>query len=507
MSKFSENLSKEVEEVEREVIEQAGDAATVEYLLENYRAVTRSILAFEQGFDGYMNGMMNHKGFTLDEIQKITVHAEKQTKTNALLGRGLRLKNNHVFGRGYSFAFPSDRTNRDGKLPPRLQSIIDDPENQEVLFSATAMKRNNRVLFNSGNLFVVYNKRTKKFSRVAIDIGIQNYIAYDDDPERIKYYLRSFERRDDLNPEFGPSELVYEWIPVSTYAESVPANQIPTQIGQYPVNRDCVIIDLRVNNDAGEVWGVPDVLSALSWAWAASEFAKDSSKLLKALATLAYQVKAKTQAAQASAGAKMATNRVAGVAITGPDTEISQIPRANAVDMYTGRPLQANVAAALDVSVTALTSDVGKSGSNAAESTLSLPETLAALSRQEDFNNFFRKVFSAIGVPGGFIDFKKIAVDPVHRQAQSASLLFMTGAISQQEYREIALELMDIVGDPTTLPEANEFTGAKQYENLNDAINAGDSDPNARQGNSGAVGSITDDNELRSTDDTSTVVN
>jgi hypothetical protein len=203
----------------------------------------------------------------------------------------------------------------------------------------------------------------------------------------------------------------------------------------------------------------------------------------------------------------MATNRVAGVAITGPDTEISQIPRANAVDMYTGRPLQANVAAALDVSVTALTSDVGKSGSNAAESTLSLPETLAALSRQEDFNNFFRKVFSAIGVPGGFIDFKKIAVDPVHRQAQSASLLFMTGAISQQEYREIALELMDIVGDPTTLPEANEFTGAKQYENLNDAINAGDSDPNARQGNSGAVGSITDDNELRSTDDTSTVVN
>lgn len=507
MSELGENIAKLAENAEREILEELGDAAKVDFLLENYRQVTRSILAFESGFDGWMNGIVIDKGFTLDEIKQITVYAEKQVKTNALLGRGLRLKNNHVFGRGYDFEFPEERRNANGKIPPRFQAIIDDPDNQEVLFSPTAMKKNNRVLFTSGNLFVIYNRRTRKFSRVTIDRGIENFISYDDDPERIKYYLRGYDVQNDLDPNVRTSERVYEWIPTSLYAESV-GNRFPARIGQYPVNRDSVIIDLKVNNDAGEVWGVPDVLSALSWAWAASEFAKDSSKLLKALATLAYQVKAKTQAAQSAAGAKMVTGRVAGVAITGPDTEISQIPRANAVDMYTGRPLQANVAAALDVSVTALTADTGKGGSSAAESTLSLPETLAAISRQEDFNHFFRKVFAAMGLPGAQINYKKISVDPIHRQAQSASLLFMTGAINQAEYRAIALELMDIVGNPLNLPEANEFTGAKQYENVNDTVDAGTSnDPIARQGNSGAVGSITDDNELRSSDDTSTVVN
>lgn len=506
MSELGENVQRLAENVEREIIEELGDAAKVDFLMENYRQVTRSILAFEQGFDGWMHGIDMEKGFTLDEIKQITVYAEKQAKTNALLGRGLRLKNNHVFGRGYSFEFPEERRNASGKIPPRFQSIIDDPENQEVLFSPTAMKKNNRILFTSGNLFVIYNKRTRKFSRVTIDQGIENYIAYDDDPERIKYYLRGYNVQNDLDPNVRTGQRFHEWIPVSTYAEA-PGTRLPNQIGQYPVNRDCVIIDLRVNNDAGEVWGVPDVLSALSWAWAASEFAKDSSKLLKALATLAYQVKAKSQAAQSAAGAKMVTGRVAGVAITGPDTEITQIPRANAVDMYTGRPLQANVAAALDVSVTALTADTGRGGSSAAESTLSLPETLAAISRQEDFNFFFRKVFAAMGLAGAQINYKKIAVDPIHRQAQSAALLFTTGAINQSEYRAIALELMDIIGNPLDLPEANEFTGAKPYENVNEDINADTSDPNARQGNSGNVGSITDDNELRSSDDTSTVVN
>lgn len=517
MSELGKNVEKLAESFEREILEEVGNSEQLEFLRENYRAVTRSILAFESGFDGWQNGIESEKGFNLDEVKRLAVYAEKQAKTNALIGRGLRLKNNHVFGRGYDFEFPEERRTATGKIPPRFQAIIDDPDNQEVLFSPTAMKKNNRILFTAGNLFVIYNKQTRKFSRVSIDRGIDNFISYDDDPERIKYYLRSYEVQDDLNPTTSAKTRVLEWIPTSSYA-ATPGVRLPASIGEYPVNRNLVIIDLKVNNDAGEAWGVPDCLSALPWAWAASEFAKDSTKLLKALATLAYQVKAKTQAAQSSAGAKLATNRVAGVAITGPDTEINQIPRANAVDMYTGRPLQANVAAALDVSVTALTADTGKGGSSAAESTLSLPETLAAISRQEDFNQFFRKVFAVIGLPGAQINYKKISVDPIHRQAQSAALLFTTGAINQEEYRSIALELMDIVGNPMQLPEANEFTGAKKYEDVNSSVNSSDnsndgsndnvsSDPNARQGNSGNVGSITDDNELRSSDNTDTVVN
>lgn len=489
--------------------EHLGDASEVDFLRESFERITNEILRFEDQYYGPLFGWVGaeEKGFKLEEIKKIALYAEKQVKTNALLGRGLRLKNNHAFGRGFRI----ENRESEGKVQTRFQNVIDDPDNQEVLFSSTAMKKNNRILFNSGNLFIVFDSKTKKFSRAAVDMHIKNYIAYDDDPERVKYYLHSYKKTDDLNG--GTPEEVQTWIPVSTYKESLPKEakrpaSLPIGGGsqkRVPVDWDKVIIDLRVNNDSGEIWGTPDCLSALPWAWASSEYLRDGSKLLKALSTLAYQVKAKTEAGQNRAGAQVSRSRVAGTAITGTDTEINALPRANAVDLYTGRPLQAQVAAALDVSVTSLTGDTAKGGSNGAESTLSLPEQLAALSRQEDFSGFMVRAFRAMGAPDLRLNFNRLAVDPIHRQMQTAGLARTLGGISQKELRRISLELLDINGDVDDLPEPDEFTGSK-YSTLAEQVDAGlendeqNSDPNARQGNSGDVGSVTDNNELRDTD-------
>src|SRR5690606_15750940 len=98
-----------------------------------------------------------------------------------------------------------------------------------------------------------------------------------------------------------------------------------------------------------------------------------------------------------SAGAKVQSGKIGSAAITGPDTEITQLPRAGAINLYEGRPLQAAVANALDVSVSALTSDSGTGGSYASESALSQPEQLAVLSRQSELKTFFGKLFRALG--------------------------------------------------------------------------------------------------------------
>ena len=244
------------------------------------------------------------------------------------------------------------------------------------------------------------------------------------------------------------------------------------------------------------MWGVPDSFAAIPWTWASAEYIKDGSKLLKAYAAIAYQIKTKGEVGKKAAGAAIASGKVGGSAVTGLDTEISQVNRASAVDLYTGRPIQAMFASAVDLSVTSVTNDTGKGGAYGSEQVLTTPELLAALSRQEDFVEFFRRVFRAMGVEG-VLRFRKLVVEPAHRTAQTALVYRTGGGISQQEFRQLALLEMDIEGDPNELPEPDEFTGSK----INTLTADEPEDPNARQGNSGAVGALADgDNELRDED-------
>lgn len=489
-----------------------GAAADVKYLQESFAAMADAILKMED--EGWLplNELFTddtRKGFTIDEIRKITKYAEKQTKANNLLGRGFRMRTNYVFGRGFAYV------RKDGeKLPPRFQKIIEDPENQEVLFSETALKELNRILYTSGNLLMILNEKTNKFTRLTIEPQLSNYITYDDDPSRVKYWRRVYYVRNDLRPNAKPEEVV-EWIPVWTYKNSlkgtgrkIPAT-LPVGGGKNEnVNQECVILDLRVNKDDGEILGSPDCLSALPWAWAATEYLKDGSKLIKALATIAYHVKAKTVAAAERAGAKLQSNKVGSAAITGPDTEITQMPRVGSVDLYEGRPLQAAVASALDVSVAAITADTARGGSYASETALSQPEQLSAISRQKDFEGFFHKVFQALGSQDIVIDFARVDVDPIHRRLQSMGIARQYGGINQAEFRDASLELLDIKPTTTELPEPDEFTGSK-YSTLSDVIDAGidlqkdqaQADAVARQGNTGAVGSLDDNgNDARNSD-------
>lgn len=489
-----------------------GGAADSTVLMESFTAMADAILKLED--EGWIpiNQIgsaddASRKGIGIEELKKITKYAEGQTKANNLLGRGYRLKSNYVLGRGFEYV------KKDGTaIQPRFQSVIDDPENQDVVFSEKALKELNRVLFTSGNVLMILNTKTKKFTRLTVEPQLSNYLTYDDDPSRVKYWRRAYSIRNDLRPGAQP-EQVAEWIPVWQYKNGL-KGKLPQSIDvgggkREAINQDCVIIDMRVNKDDGEVLGLPDCLSALPWAWAATEYLKDGSKLIKALATIAYHVKAKTLAAAERAGAKLQDRKIGGAAITGPDTEITQMPRVGSVDLYEGRPLQAAVASALDVSVAALTADTARGGSYASESALSQPEQLSAISRQKDFEDFFHRVFQALGATDVEINFARVDVDPIHRRLQSMGIARTFGGINQQEFRNSSLELLDITPTTTELPEPDEFTGSK-YSTLPEVIDAGidlqrDQQANdaaiAAQGVSGNVGSLDDNgNDARNSD-------
>lgn len=488
--------------------EESSAAMQIDVLQESMRSLVDDLLRIEDEGWASLTGAIpqEQKGLTLADLDKLVPHIERQTKVlGDLLGRGLRLKNNHVFGRGFVF----ERGDGDVKIPPRIQAVIDDPENKAEVFSPTAMKLLNRIFFTSGNLIARYDKKDKKVSVLSIDRDVENFISYDRDQSKLKYILHKWTTRDDLTGR-GKETTHREWVPVSTYAATTARFPDTIKVGNedVAVAKDSVVVIQRVNRDNGDVWGVPDAFAAVAPATVYADYLKSGAKLQHALAAISFVVKAKTQAAAKAAGAKLQNGRVGQAAITGPETEVSSLPRAGSIDLYEGRPLAARVAAALDVSTTGITADPGTGGSYASENALSAPEQMSALSRQEDFSNFFSELFRVIGAPDVKVNWARLDPDPLHRAVTSLGLARTLGGINQAEFRARILELLDIQATTDKLPEPDEFTGSK-YSTLKGELEASltdapDSDnsenPIASQGNSGAVGSITPDNDMRDSD-------
>lgn len=517
MSSYRANAVRNLlESNERKILDSAEEGLQVEVLHEAYASLVRDLLHFEdEGWlpiSGSAEGAV--RGLSLSDLRGsdgrvgLVEHLEKQTKVlGDLLGRGLRLKNNHVLGRGFRYERADGRS-----VPPRDLKIMEDPKNAEEVFSISALKTLNRVIFTSGNLVLKYDKIKKQFQLLSIGFNIENWISEDEDPSTLKYLLRTWEARDDLSSQKTTTKR--EWVPVSTYEATRPKGfKYPKSImvGEeaVPVNKDAVIIFKAFNKDNGETFGVPDAFAAAAPAAVYADYMKSGAKLQHALAAISFIVKAKTQAAAKSASAKLQNGRVAQAAITGPDTQIQSLPRAGSINLYEGRPLAARVASALDVSTTGITSDTGTGGSYASENALSAPEQMSALSRQEDFSSFFAEVFRVMGSPEIIINWNRLDPDPLHRALQSLGLARTLGGINQEEFRSRVLELLDI--DPTTtdMPVPDEFTGSK-YATLKGQIEAGladdpDADTSgngiAAQGVSGSVGSLADANSTRDDDD------
>lgn len=453
-------------------------ASENELLKESYSSVAKAIMAFDDvGWD-MPNGVDPSNGFNLSEIKGVSERIREMTEANPLLKRGSAMRTSYIFGRGVSF----------GDLQPRFRKVIDNPVNQDVLFSPEAQSINERSHFTDGQFFVTGDIRTKEFSRVPFS-QITAVVTDPDDAEKIRYVRRSWTRTEqNLADGTYVSKDMNVWYPTDSY--NPVGVRYATSIQKQPVDTSKRMFVSRVNRRAGRVWGVPDALPALPWAHAYNEYLKDGTRVLKSLAMFAWQLRSKTRAGGTAAAAAIATGSTVGAtAVMGDGMEMSSMPRSNTVDLGTGRPLASMVASALEVSIVALLSDPGTSGSSATAQTLDIPTMKAMESRQAVWSQFYKRVLVFLGAPEVNVNWPKIEVEATQRMMQAYALAKETNAIWDDEYREAVIELLDVpkmhIGSPPIFDELQS-----------------DSSSVPSQGNSGAVGSMqTNANDQRAADD------
>lgn len=414
--------------------------------------------------------------FSLEYLHQLSDKLTEKTDGNPLLKRGLGLRTSYIFGRGIEIQGVSSR---------RIQGLIDDPQNQAVLFSSDALSINERSNFTSGQFFILGDNISKRLQRIPFN-EITGWVTDPDDSESIRYIRRSWGRVDSNNK----TQEMHEWYPVDTYK---PQSRLRTIQGQ-PVNMNKTMFPFIVNRHAGAVWGTPDCFAAYPWAHAYNEYLKDGSRILKALSMFAWQLKSKTRTGATTAAASIATPASAGsTAIMGADMELSALPRtSNSVDLGNGKPLAAMVASALEVSVISLLSDPGTSGAYGVAQTLDMPTTKAMQARQKLWQDYLERVLFFFGEKKAVIKWPKMENESSYRQIQSLALAKESNAIWADEYRNAVLDELDVVA---LREESPDDSSASQAQSSGSAIPS--------QGNSGAVGSMQDNsNDLRSMDNT-----
>jgi hypothetical protein len=447
-----------------------------ELLRESYASMAQAILAFEDSGWNPLGTQFGQNGFTLTEVRLAASKIREIAEGNPLLKRGSAMRSSYVFGRGVSF----------GEQPPRIRTFIEDPQNQDVLFSSDAQLINERSHFTDGQFFILGDNVTKQLQRIPFD-EITGIVTDPDDAERIRYIRRTWNRTD-MNFPTGKESLASKdvWYPVDTY---IPRGRFAATIQNQPVDSTKTMFYSRVNLRAGRILGVPDALPAVPWAHAYNEYLKDGSRMLKALSMFAWQLRTKTRASQSAAAASIATPATAGsTAIVGDGMEMSSLPRGNSVDLGTGRPLASMVASALEISVVALLSDPGTSGAYGTAQTLDVPTVKAMESRQMLWAAFYKRVLKWMGAKTYEVNWPKIEVEPSQRMMQALALARETNAIWDDEYRAAVIETLDI-------PKMHDVPPP------DDDPRTPDDNVLPSQGNSGAVGSMQDNsNDMRDAD-------
>ena len=449
-----------------------------ELLRESYSSMAQAVLAFDDKGWNTINSTTD--GFDLQELQDAAARIRETSDGNPLLKRGSGLRTSYIFGRGVAF----------GDLPPRVQKNIDDPQNQEVLFSPEAQVVNERSHFTDGQLFMLFNMSTKRFQRIPFN-QITAVVTDPDDTERVRYFRRTWTRREQELAGGKTKETVLNvWYPSDVYT---PEGRYATSINGQPVDQGFRILDSRVNRRAGVIWGVPDALAAMPWAHAYNEFLKDGSRMLKALAMFAWQIKSKSKGGATAAAAAIATpSTTASTVVTGSDMELSAMPKTgSSVDLGNGRALASMVASALEVSIVALLSDPGSSGAYGTAQTLDVPTVKAMEARQQVWTLFYKRVLNLLGAKETTVEWPKIETEASQRVMQSLALAYESKAIHQDEFRDAVLETLDVKKMHTDAPA------------LDGSASTSSAIPS--QGNSGAVGSMQDNaNDLRTQDNAPT---
>lgn len=322
--------------------------------------------------------------------------------SNALIGRGVRVRGYYTWGQGVEVQARDERVN------DMITAMMEEPTNAAEFFDASARLANDVLLHNEGNVFTACFTQARTGAvqlRVMRGAEIVRIIHADGDASQVRYYRREW--TDGVEPKVA----LY---PDINYR---PRNMPPTVDGVV-VRWDSPVAHLKAGGTKGMQFGVPVTYAAIDWARAHRDFLEDWSALMRSLARFAWAYS--TKGSPATAKARLGTTYAAGangaetnpapvagsVMITSEGDSLTPIPKSGAaLSAGDNRELRLMVAAALDLPDHLLAGDV-EVGNLATAKTLDRPTELMIGQWQKMWADYWRAIFgyavrASVAAPAG----------------------------------------------------------------------------------------------------------
>lgn len=380
--------------------ELAIEKAQSTYYKEAYSDSARALLAAEDVGWQKLGVSSSFRQIDLTQAKQLAERIGNYCDSNPLLTRGREIRNSYLFNAPYEIGTEG----AESKITPQQRNNIDRAKNQRAVFSMEALERLEGERYAAGQVFVLFDRVNKDFQHISFQ-EIADIIYNPDDSNEIWYVAREWDAL--VVREDGSTQQVtrHEYYPASDY---IPATRFARRIKDKPVDVSKRMIVDRVNVRAGGNLGVPDAFAATPWALAYSAYLSDGSKVLAALAEWVWLVKPKKRPAAETAAASVRSERgVAGTLFT--DADVQSLPNRNAIDLETGRPLAAQVASALGISLVVLLADPSQGGGYNVAASLSDPNRRTMEARRERNTDFLVHCLKLLGIKDPAITWQKMS--------------------------------------------------------------------------------------------------
>lgn len=447
----------------------------------------------DRGWTEMFSGTINDDDFPgpdLDLAQEVSDLSREMSLGAPLISRGCDLRHSYIWSKGIVIKGAPEDVQETGRRGPKSQKakFFKNPRNVRYLLSAEAWKDMEDAAFNDGHFFFLGDDATKTghpipFSEIS---GILRDPDYDGE---VLAYKRSYMTSDPTDPTKRKKRHVWYY----TDNHDGPRSNPEPNKEDVEVDTSKTLFVKAFNTKIGWPVGLPDSLPGLKWARIYSEMFNDGRVVSKANAKFAYKVKSTNSSTAKATAAKISNAQGTGnTAVMGMDNELTAIPQANRSYDFNGlRPVASQVATSFNVSVVHLLSDPGAAGSSyGSASNLDLPTKRAMVSRQQEWKSFLERVLRWGTGEDLEVSFPTLDDPDPYREGQLITMLFQSGEIHHDEFRERAIEVGGFTPMHDKSPTGVMLPNNKETVKANQAQTVSAASPD--QGKSNGTGGVSD---------------
>lgn len=440
MSTNYDDISEVLQEIQ---VDNPGSAVLVSEALNRVNTMLNiEDKGWQEMFSGAVSGD-DIPGPDLDMVRSISEMSREMSYGSPLISRGQDLRTSYVWSKGISIVGAPDPADvgkpKRGPKGKKDRFFADTNINRYIL-SAEAHNDQEAAAYNDGH-FMFLGDDLKLTGHPIPFAEIDAVLLNPEFSGEVFAYRRNYSV---WNRNTKRSESKTVWYYVDTFTGDRLHPEPEAAEKGVSVDTTKTLFVKAFNTMVGWPIGVPDSLPALKPARTYAEMLNDGRVVSKANAKFAYKVKNKTAQGAQGAAAKMSNAPgVGNAAAMGADQDLIAIPQANRTYDFNGlRPLAAQVATAINVSVVHILSDPGAAGSSyGSAANLDLPTKRAMVNRQNQWIDFFQRVLKWGTGEDLIVSFPSLDDPDPYREMQLVTMGWNSGTVKVSEMRGRTLEI------------------------------------------------------------------